>query len=391
MPDKSFLSWPFFEDSHRSLASDLRVFCKQHIAGIKSHDLQAAREFIALLGEAGWLKLTVPAAENSQAGFDVRSLAICRETLAFHSGLADCMFAMQGLGAGPISLFGSKEQKQKYLPGVASGKTIAAFALSEAEAGSDVAALAVSARRDGDFYVLNGEKTWISNAGIADLYVVFARTGEHAGAKGLSAFIVEGDTPGLNLKETIECTAPHPLGTISLLECRIPAGNLIGQSGRGFQIAMATLDVFRTTVGAAALGFARRAFDEALKHAESRELFGQKLSDFQLTQAKIADMSAAIDASALLIYRAAWTKDRGAERITREASLAKFYATESAQHVIDQALQLLGGQGVVRDSVLETLYRDIRPLRIYEGTSEVQKLIIARQAIKDFQESEQHE
>ena len=287
---------------------------------------------------------------------------------------------MQGLGSGPISLFGTPELHERLLGPVARGERIAAFALSEEAAGSDVSALATSARRDGTGWVLNGQKCWISNAGLADFYTVVARTGEAPGAKGLSAFIVEAGTPGL-ATAPIQVISPHPLGTVTFEECRVPAANLLGAPGEGFKIAMATLDVFRSTVGAAALGFARRALHEAAHHARNRRLFGQALAQFQLTRGKVADMAVEIDAAALLIYRAAWLKDSGADRVTREAAMAKLFATESAQRIIDQAVQILGGQGVVAGSVLERLYRDIRPLRIYEGTSEIQKLIIAAQVL----------
>jgi acyl-CoA dehydrogenase len=312
---------------------------------------------------------------------DVRSLCLIREILARHNGLADFAFAMQGLGSGAITLFGTPELQQRYLPGVASGDRIAAFALSEPMAGSDVAALATAARREGDHFVIDGLKTWISNAGIAAHYLVFARTGEQPGAKGLSAFVVDADTPGLSVTQRIEVIAPHPLGTLRFDDCPVPANNMLGRPGDGFRIAMATLDVFRATVGAAALGFARRALTETLGHVRSRTLFGSRLSDMQATRMRLSDMALEVDAAALLVYRAAWTKDRGAERVTREASMAKLYATEAAQRVIDSAVQLFGGLGVTCGSAVERLYREIRPLRIYEGTSEIQKLIIANQII----------
>jgi len=288
---------------------------------------------------------------------------------------------MQGLGSGAISLFGSDRQRADYLPAVANGDKIAAFALSEKEAGSDVAAITTLARRDGDHYLLQGEKTWISNGGIADFYCVFARTGEAPGARGLSAFIVDAGTPGFTVKHRIEVMAPHPLATLAFDDCRVPAGNLIGRTGEGFKIAMSVLDVFRATVGAAALGFARRALDEAVDRALTRKLFGAPLFDLQLTQAHLADMAVDVDASALLVYRSAWAKDQGQPRVTREAAMAKLYATESAQRTIDQAVQLFGGQGVVSGHIVEKLYREIRALRIYEGASDVQKVIIARQLL----------
>jgi acyl-CoA dehydrogenase len=328
------------------------------------------------MGEAGWLRLCVPAPAGLHERLDVRSLCLARETLGYRSALADFAFAMQGLGSGPISLFGTDEQRARWLPAVAHGEALAAFALSEAEAGSDVAALATTARRDGDSWVLDGEKTWISNAGIADFYVVFARTGE-AGSRGLSAFVVPADAPGLAVTEQISLIAPHPLG------CRVPHSALIGEPGQGMRIALATLDVFRSTVGAAALGFARRALDETLAHVCRRELFGGTLADLAVVQQKLATMATEIDASAGLVYRAAWTKDAGAERVTKEAAMAKAYATEAAQRVIDDAVQLFGGQGVTAGSIVERLYRDIRPLRIYEGATEIQHLVIARQLLSE--------
>jgi acyl-CoA dehydrogenase len=313
---------------------------------------------------------------------DVRSIALCRETLAYYSGLADFSLAMQGLGSGAISLFGTDAQRQQFLPAVAAGTAIAAFAMSEAEAGSDVAAMSTSAELSGDEYVLNGDKTWISNGGIADFYCVFARTGEDPGARGLSAFIVDASNPGLDVTERIETISPHPLATLSFNDCRVAASARIGEPGQGFKIAMATLDVFRTTVAAAALGFARRALDEAVRHTSTRELFGAPLSALQMTEASIAEMATEIDASALLVYRSAWAKDCYQERVTREAAMAKLYVTEAAQGIIDRAVQLFGGTGVVRGNMVERLYREIRALRIYEGASEVQKVIIARQTYK---------
>jgi len=313
----------------------------------------------------------------------VRSLCLIRETLARHHALADFAFAMQGLGSGPISLFGTSEQQNGFLLPVAAGNSLAAFALSEPEAGSDVASLSTSATEQTDYFVLNGEKTWISNGGIADFYTVFARTGEAPGAKGLSCFVVEANTPGFEVTERIDLVAPHPLATLKFTDCRVPKANLVGDRGRGFGIAMATLDVFRTTVGAAALGMARRALDETLRHVSTRKLFGGTLSDLQLVQGKLSDMAMGVDSSALLVYRSAWTKDCIAERVTREAAMAKLHATESAQMVIDSAVQLHGGHGVTKGNIVESLYRDIRALRIYEGASEVQQTIIARQALMD--------
>ena len=380
MADKTYLDWPFLDDSHRKLQSDLVAWCEQYDFGDEEDVDNRCRQLVADLGKAGWLKNCVPAKwGGASEKLDVRRIALCRETLAYYSGLADFSFAMQGLGSGAISLYGTDAQRQQYLPAVAAGTAIAAFALSEAEAGSDVAAMATSAEHSGDEYVLNGEKTWISNGGIADFYCVFARTGEEAGARGLSAFIVEASNPGLEITDKIETIAPHPLTTLSFSDCRVAASARIGEPGEGFKIAMATLDVFRTTVGAAALGFARRALDEAVQHTSTRELFGAPLSALQMTEASIAGMATEIDASALLVYRSAWAKDCYQERVTREAAMAKLYATEAAQKTIDRAVQLFGGSGVVKGNIAERLYREIRALRIYEGASEVQKVIIARQ------------
>ena len=383
MSDRSFLAWPFFDDSHRRLQAALSQWC----AGYDfphTDDVDAdCRQLVKDLGAAGWLKNCVPAEwGGASEKLDVRSIALCRETLGYHSGLADFSFAMQGLGSGAISLFGSTEQRDTWLNRVAGGDAIAAFALSEAAAGSDVAAMATTAEQVGDHYVLNGEKTWISNGGIADLYCVFARTGDAPGARGLSAFVVEADNPGFSIKHRIDVIAPHPLATVSFEDCRIPVAARIGESGDGFKIAMATLDVFRTSVAGAALGFARRALDETVQHTSTRELFGAPLSALQMTEATIADMATEIDASALLVYRSAWAKDCNQDRVTREAAMAKLYATEAAQRVIDSAVQLFGGSGVTKGNIVESLYREIRALRIYEGASEVQKVIIARQTYR---------
>ena len=378
MSDRSFLHWPFFEERHRVLAAALESWAAQHCEHVDHRDVDAAcRGLVQKLGRDGWLKYTAPGVDPAEK-IDVRSLALIRETLARNSGLADFAFAMQGLGAGPISLFGTTAQRRQWLPKTRAGVAIAAFALSEPASGSDVANISTTARRNGDGYVLDGEKTWISNGGIADLYVVFARTGEAAGAKGLSAFIVQGSNPGLSVAERIEVIAPHPLARLSFKNCEVGADDLIGAAGDGFKIAMATLDVFRTTVGAAAVGFARRALAETLKRSASRELFGAPLSELQMVQGHIADMAVEIDAAALLVYRAAWVKDMGAARVTREAAMAKLYATESAQRVIDAAVQIHGGDGVRVGHPVEALYREIRALRIYEGASDVQKIVIAR-------------
>ena len=381
MSDKSFLHWPFFEPRHRELAERLEAWSAQNLSGIDHHDTdQTCRSLVAALGRDGWLKFTAPG-EGDAERIDVRTLALIRETLARHAGLADFAFAMQGLGAGPLSLFGNAEQREAWLPKTRSGKAIAAFALSEPASGSDVANIATVASRDGANFVLDGEKTWISNGGIADFYIVFARTGEAPGARGLSTFVIGADNPGLTIAERLNVIAPHPLARLRFEACRVPASALVGRAGDGFKIAMATLDVFRTSVGAAALGFARRALDEALKRATNRHLFGAPLADLQMVQGHIADMALEIDAAALLIYRAAWAKDMGAARVTREAAMAKLFATEAAQRVIDTAVQIHGGDGVRSYHPVETLYREIRALRIYEGASDVQKIVIARSVL----------
>ena len=381
MRDSSYLNWPFFDQRHRALAAKLDAWAMRNVAAVEYDDVDAGcRKLVALLGRDGWLLHTAPGDTEAEK-IDVRTLALVRETLARYSGLADFAFAMQGLGAGPISLFGSDAQRKAWLPKTRVGKAIAAFALTEAASGSDVANVATAAKRDGNGFVIDGEKSWISNGGIADLYVVFARTSETPGARGLSAFIVEGDNPGLFVAERIDVIAPHPLARLKFENCRVSADTLIGSGGDGFKIAMATLDVFRTTVGAAALGFARRAMSETVARAGSRHLFGAPLSELQMVQGHIADMAVEIDAAALLIYRAAWTKDMGAERVTREAAMAKLFATEAAQRVIDTAVQIHGGDGVRSGHPVEALYREIRALRIYEGASDVQKIIIARSVL----------
>ena len=384
MPDQSFIHWPFFDHSHRQLRTELCDWMKFHDEDHDANPDEICRKWVRELGQGGWLRHCVPREWGGKSDtLDVRSLSLCRDSLAYHSGLADFSFAMQGLGSGPISLFGSAAQRQQYLPGVAAGTSIAAFALSEAAAGSDVAALETAARRENDHYVIDGEKTWISNGGIADFYCVFARSEDAPGTQGLSAFIVEAGTPGLVVADRIETMSPHPLATLRFEHCQIPASGRIGSGGEGFRIAMSTLDVFRTTVGAAALGFARRALDAAVEHSEQRNLFGAPLSELQMTQASIADMATDVDASALLVYRSAWAKDCQQDRVTREAAMAKLFATEAAQRVIDRTVQLFGGQGVTRGNIAERLYREIRALRIYEGTSEIQKIIIARQTYQD--------
>ena len=380
------LDWPFFEDRHRALAAELDAWAAAHITHQHGSNVdEECRQLVRQLGEAGWLRHAIAGREHGGANdtIDTRAICLIRETLARHAGLADFAFAMQGLGSGAISLAGTTEQRATWLPKVAKGEAISAFALSEPDAGSDVAAMQCSARQDGDHYVIDGEKTWISNGGIADLYVLFARTGEAPGSRGISAFIVEANTPGFKIAERIDLIAPHPLARLRFSNCRIPAANRIGAAGEGFKIAMRTLDVFRTSVAAAALGFARHALHEGLQRATTRRMFNHTLADFQLTQAKLAQMALTIDSAALLTYRAAWARDQG-RNVTKEAAMAKLAATEGAQQVIDAALQLFGGQGVVSGQPVESLYREIRALRIYEGASEVQQLIIARELLKEM-------
>lgn len=385
MADTSFLNWPFLDDGHRTLARELDAWCAaEQLGGFHAHDTDAGcRDLVARLGRGGWLRYCVPAAYGGIfESLDVRSLALIRETLARHNGLADFAFAMQGLGSGTISLFGSEAQKARYLPDVAAGTRIAAFALTELASGSDAANMATSARPDGNEWRIDGAKTYISNGGIADHYVLFARTGEAPGARGVSAFIVDADTPGLDIAERIAVIAPHPLATLKFDNARLPADALLGEAGRGFAQAMATLDIFRTTVGAAALGFARRALDEATARATSRVLFGQPLAKNAVVESQLGEMALGIDAAALLIYRAAWTRDVRGLRPTREAAMAKLFATETAQQIIDTAVQIHGGLGVVSGVTVEMLYREVRALRIYEGASEVQRMIIAREHLK---------
>ena len=378
------LAWPFFDERHRALQRDLDAWCRAHLNVDHGADTDATcRALVRQLGGAGWLRHAVAGtAHGGEAEtIDTRSVCLIRDTLAHHDGLADFAFAMQGLGSGAISLAGTPEQRARVLPRVARGEAIAAFALSEPDAGSDVAALRCAARVEGDVAVIDGEKTWISNGGIADVYVVFVRTGEAAGARGISAFVVEAPTRGFEVAERIDVIAPHPLARLRFTNCRVPLANRIGAAGEGFKVAMRTLDVFRTSVAAAALGFARRALAEGLHRAKGRRMFGQALADFQLTQAKLAQMATTIDGASLLTYRAAWQRDQG-RGVTKEAAMAKMAATEGAQQVIDAALQMWGGLGVTHGQVVERLYREIRALRIYEGATEVQQLIIARELLK---------
>jgi len=380
MADKSFLNWPFFEDEHKEWAAHVDAVASG--LNVDHSDTDAAcRNLVSTLGDADVLAPT----SSDDGSFDVRKLCIARETLARHDGLADFVFAMQGLGTGAITLFGTPEQKAAWLPKTRAGTAISAFALTEPGSGSDVANSTMTATRDGDDYILNGQKTWISNGGIADVYTVFARTGEAPGARGLSTFIVTPDIAGFEVTERLETIAPHPLATLTFTDCRVPAKAMIGAPGQGFKIAMSVLDVFRSTVAAAALGFARRALDETLARVSTRHVQGAPLFDLQMVQGHIADMALDIDASALLVYRAAWIRDSGAPRITREAAMAKLFATDQAQQVIDKAVQLFGGDGVRSGETVESLYREIRALRIYEGASDVQKVIIARQTLGAFE------
>lgn len=416
----SHLALPFFDDQHREHAAKLcKWVSEQSITAegeaSRTHD-DTTISWVRALGEAGWLKNAV--AQQNEGVYqapDLRTLCLTREIMAFESGLADFSFAMQGLGAGPVSLFGSDALRNKYLPDVSNGLRIPAFAISEKQAGSDVGAMSTVARRDPDnegYLVINGEKSWISNAGIADFYSVFCRfedsvedsrkpSGDAIGKtsaspsgnvtpSGYVAVVIPKDTQGFSVSERIETISPHPLGTIRFVNCRVPVTNIIGEAGRGMRVALGTLDMFRTTVAAAALGFAKRAFQEAVAYSLVRDAYGSRISEFQLIKAKIAEMAAAISSSELLIYKAAWTKDNGAERITREAALAKWQSTERAQMVIDSAVQIMGGKGVVAGSVTERLYRDIRALRIYEGTSEIQQLIIADHVLAEYKDPKMH-
>jgi alkylation response protein AidB-like acyl-CoA dehydrogenase len=384
MADQSWLGWPFLDDEHRALAESLDGWAADALAPHGEADVDATCvALVRQLGVAGWLRHVVPLEYGgARESLDVRSLCIARETLGRHDGLAEFAFAMQGLGSGPLTLFGTDAQRRAWLPRVAAGEAIAALAMSEMDAGSDVAAMRTVARRADHEWVIDGEKAWISNAGIADFYVTFARLHD-GGERSFVALLVPADAPGLSVRARTEVMAPHPIGTIAFDGCRVPADALIGLPGKGLRVAYGTLDAFRPTVGAAALGFARRALDEALAWSRERRTFGRALAEHQLVQGKLAEMATAVDASALLVYRAAWARDAGAERITREAAMAKMFATESAQRVIDDAVQLLGGRGVVRGAVVERLYREIRALRIYEGATDIQKLVIAGQLLQE--------
>ncbi len=383
------LAWPFFDEVHRVFKTQLQDWTTKQFADLHGHDESRDaidRECVSLvkaLGQGGWLKPAIAGKQHGGAAevIDTRTICLLREELAWHHGLADFAFAMQGLGSGAISLKGTPEQQAAYLPRVAKGEALAAFALSEPDAGSDVAAMQCSALATADGYRLNGLKTWISNGGIADFYVVFARTGEAPGARGISAFIVDADSPGLEIAERIDVVAPHPLATLHFNNVLVPDAKRIGAAGEGFKVAMATLDVFRTSVAAASLGFARRALDESIAWAKQRKMFGGTLADFQITQSKLAQMATLLDAATLLTYRAAWLRDQG-QRITQEAAMAKMTATENAQQIIDMAVQMHGGMGVKKGCIVESLYREIRALRIYEGATEVQQLIIGRDLLK---------
>jgi acyl-CoA dehydrogenase len=361
------LQWPFFDPPHAALSRAVDTWACANLEHAHGEDADAiCKKLVKDLGRAGYLKYCV----NEQP--DVRSIALIRETLAYHAGLADFSFVMQGLGSGPIVLAGTDAQRKQYLPKAAAGEAIAAFALSEPDAGSDVQAMTTTAKCKGADWILEGTKTWISNGGIADFYVAFAKADA-----GISAFVVEAKE--VDATERIDIVAPHPMATVKFGGAK---AQLLGAAGQGFKLAMRNLDVFRTTVAAAGLGFARRALDEALARAKDRKMFGQRLADLQMTQAKLADMATAIEAGALLTYRAAWLRDVRKARVTREAAMAKMQATEAAQAVIDDAVQILGGLGVMRGHPVERLYREVRALRIYEGATEVQKVIIARELLK---------
>ena len=387
LQEHAHLDWPFFEEPHRRLARDLSAWADREITPLteSAKDVEAiCRNVIRSLGEGDWLRYCVPSSHGGAfTNLDVRALCICRETLAQHAGIVDHAFAMQGLGAGPISLYGSDALKDRYLPGVRDGTRIAAFALTEPEAGSDLGAMRTTAARDGQGWRLDGEKTYIANAGIADFYVVFAKLPDSEGEKSFGAFVVDADAKGLGVTERVTTLSPQPLGTILMSDCKVFEDAMIGPPGKGLRVALGTMDLFRSAVAAAAVGFGRRALGEAWKHVKQRHVFGKPLAEHQFTQARIAEMATVIDASALLVYRAAWTRDKVADRVTREAAMAKLYATEVAQRVVDSAVQLLGARGIIEGSTMERLYREIRGLRIFEGTSEIQQLLIAGDVLAD--------
>ena len=379
------LDLPFFDASHRALMVSVQSFITSGVlAPVSTQDVDAScRHLVKAMGDAGLLRVCIPQAYGGMSeGIESRRITLAREGLAYHNGLADFALAMQGLGSGPITLAGSEALRREVLPGVMRGELIPAFALSEKNAGSDVGAMSCTARLEGNEYVVNGEKTWISNGGIADIYVLFARTGDPSERHNVSAFVVYPDDPGFSIAERIDVMAPHPLATLRFDDMRIPAGRLLGEAGQGFKLAMATLDIFRVSVAGAALGFARRALDEALEHVCSRQMFGGTLADLQYTQVRLGEMTALVDAAALMTYRAAWRRDTTNVRTTREAALAKMTATENAQQVIDAALQMFGARGVQVGGIMESLYREIRALRIYEGATEVQKVIVARSLLR---------
>ena len=391
MADRSYLDWPFFEERHRKLAKELDDWCRQtkwphHGDSVDATD-EACRQRVQLLAEGGWLRWCVPSEYGGKhESLDVRSLCLIRETLARYDALADFSFAMQGLGSGAISLYGNPEQKQNILEEVSAGRMIAGFALSEPDAGSDVVAMSSKAFSTTEGWKVNGEKSWISNGGIADYYTLFAKTSDQPGSGGISAFLLEADNPGLSIAERQEVMAPHPLARLQLKDAELSREALLGEEGKGFGIAMATLNIFRPTVGAAALGFARRALDEILHYSGNRNMYGQTMQNMPVVRSRLGEMDLEIDASALLVYRAAWAHDQKQGRITREASMAKLYATEKAQQVIDTAVQLFGARGVEKGNPVESLYREIRALRIYEGASEVHQQILGDQAIRSYNE-----
>jgi len=377
MSDRQHLAWPFFDDAHREFATRFGAWVAQHLTRFEADeggDGSAAREIFGLLSVAGWLDASLAAAD----GVDLRRICLMREILGFSSAMADVALSEPWLAVLPIALYGSPEQRVKYVEGYAAGRTLPAFALSEPEAGSDVASIATTATRVADGYVLEGRKTWTSNSGLADAYVVFARMDGAAGTRGIDAFIVDGDNPGVALEQRLRVLPPHTVGTLRLQGCHVASSNLLAEPGRGFEIAMRVLELFRPTVAAATVGFARRAFDEALRRSTERVAFKKPISEHQLVQAKLADMAVKVDAATLLAYRAAWLHDTGHASSGRAASIAKLYCSEAAQEVVDQALQVFGGMGVVQGTAVERLYRHVRAFRIFDGTSEIQKLIIAK-------------